>query len=170
MQEDLFRKGLVFAVIAFFICVSFQPIVAKDTISSEKKYDTKEFYETIKDIMNNKEIWDILEKYEIKVSQISFHQLFGRLQKEISNIIEKNEIFNKKIKQLSDYPCDCENENITWRFPFICVVLFILFLFFVSLWFNGFNIAFYVVELLWIKVVKIDCFWLDFIPPPPNLS
>jgi hypothetical protein len=49
-------------------------------------------------------------------------------QKEISSVIEKDTIINSEITQLQDSECDCEKENFQeWRFPFICVILIILF-------------------------------------------
>ena len=124
------KKGLAFAIILLFICVSFQPIIAKDTISTEKKSDTKELLETIFDIANNKEIQDIIQKSEINGSPIRFQQLLVRLQKEIIGAIEKNEVLNERIKQLSDLPCDCEKNNTArlWHFPVICTLLYPLFI------------------------------------------
>ena len=107
MQSKKLIKGFVFAVIILFVVVSFQPIVAKDTISPMKKSETKELLETIKDLANNKEIQDIIQKSEIKGRPIRFQQLLGRLQKEIIGAIEKNDALNESIKQLSDLPCDC---------------------------------------------------------------
>ena len=50
------------------------------------------------------------------------------IQKEISSVIEKDTIINSEITQLQDSECDCEKENFQeWRFPFICVILIILF-------------------------------------------
>ena len=134
MQKNIVKKGLVVAVIFLFVAVSFQPVFAKDTISPIKKSDTKELLETIFDIVNSKEIQNILQKSEIKGSPIRFQQLLGRLQKEIIGFIEKNDRLNRRLKQLSDTPCDCEKDNTNrlWHFPVICSFLFVLT--FVALW------------------------------------
>jgi len=66
MQKNIVKKGLVIAVIFLFVVISFQPVLAKDTISPEKKSDTKELLlETIKDIANNKEVQRIILKSQI---------------------------------------------------------------------------------------------------------
>ena len=164
MQKNIVKKGLVIAVIFLFICVSFQPVFAKDTISPMKKSDTKELLETILDIANNKEIQSIIQKSEIKGSPIRFQQLLGRLQKEIIGAIEKNDTLNGRIKQLSDLPCDCEkdNSNRLWHFPVICLFLFPLFIlaFGLAIRFN------YDYPLVIIGTIgwKLDCFWA-FLPP-----
>jgi len=113
-----------------FLGITIQPIIAKDTISPEKKSNTKELLETIRDLANSKEIQDIIQKSEIKGSPIRFQQLLGRLQKEIIGVIEKNEVLNERLKQLSDLPCDCEKDNTIrlWHFPVLCTLLFPLFI------------------------------------------
>jgi len=157
------KKGLVVAVIFLFIGVCFQPIIAKDTILPEKKSATKELLETILEIANNKEIQDIIQKSEIRGSPIRFHQLLGRLQKEIIGIIEKNDVINKRIIQLSDLPCDCENDNTTrWGFPVICKLLLpLLNIGWLLSWFS-FPLLLYIVRAIG---KALNCFW--FVPTPP---
>ena len=117
MKKEWLVKTLALSVVVLFISVSFQPIIAKDTISPEKKSDAKELLETILDIVNNKEIQDIIQKSEIKGSPIRFQQLLGRLLKELIGFIEKNEVIKERIKQLSDLPCDCEKDNKPLWYP-----------------------------------------------------
>jgi len=127
MQRNIVKKGLAFAVIILFIGVSFQPIIAKDTVSPVKKSDTKEMLETIKDLANNQEIQNIIQKSEIKGSPIRFRQMLDRLQKEIIGAIETNNVLNGRIKQLSDTPCDCENDNKAFWYPkILCAFLWVL--------------------------------------------
>ena len=70
-KSSMYKKCLAFAVILLFISISFQPVIAKDTISPMKKSDTKELLETIKDLANNKEIQDIIQKSEIKGNAVN---------------------------------------------------------------------------------------------------
>jgi len=159
----MYKKGLVIAVILLFVTVSIQPVFAKDTISHVKKSDTKELLETIKDLANNQEIQDIIQKSEIKGSPIRFQQLLGRLQKEIIVVIEKNDVLNEKIKQLSDTPCDCEKNNTTsWNFPVICTLLLPLFIFSIFLFAKYINedLVFLVDDI----GDKLHCFWSYVIP------
>jgi hypothetical protein len=65
MQKNIVKKGLVIAVIFLFIAVSFQPVFASDTISSEKASDLKKLLETVIDIANNKEIQRSILKSQI---------------------------------------------------------------------------------------------------------
>ncbi|MDH7507481.1 MAG: hypothetical protein QHH15_06850 [Candidatus Thermoplasmatota archaeon] len=84
-------------------------------------------------------------------------------QKEIINIIEKNDVFNKEIEQLSDLPCECEKDKTTgWGFPIICTLLFPLFLFSFMLYFK-FNIDYPLIIIGTIGWI-LNCFWA--IMPP----
>ena len=124
MQKNIVKKGFVIAVIFLFVAVSFQPIIAKDTISPIKKSDTKELLETILDIANNKKIQDIIQKSEINGSWIRSLKVLVVIQKVIIRVIEKNDVLNKRLKQLLDLPCDCEKDYTTrWSFPVICTLL-----------------------------------------------
>jgi hypothetical protein len=67
------------------------------------------------------------------------------LQKEITAVIEKNDKLDKKIEQLSDLPCDCENDNTNgWFFGKILLCLFLYslayFVTFYALLFNDFTL------------------------------
>jgi hypothetical protein len=121
MDKNIVKKGLTIVVIVLFVTVSFRPVFASDTVSPMKKSDTKEFLETIKDLADNKEIQSTIQKSEIRGSPIRFQQLLSRLLKEIISVIEKNDVLNEKIKQLSDLPCDCEKDNNPlWYPPIFC--------------------------------------------------
>jgi len=151
-------KWLAVVIILLFVGISFQPVVSKDIDLPMKKSNTKELLETIKDIANNKEIQDIIQKSEIKGSPIRFQQLLERLQKEIIGAIEKNDVLNGRLKQLSDLPCDCEKDNSTgWNFPILCILLLPLFIY--SIWL----FARYINEALVFLVDDIGdilhCFW-----------
>jgi len=65
MKKEWLVKTLACGIIVLFIIVSFQPVLAKDTISFEKKSDIKELLETVIDIANNKEIQRIFLKSQI---------------------------------------------------------------------------------------------------------
>jgi len=164
MKKEWLIKTLALGIVVLFICVSFQPIIAKDTDPLVKKSDTKDLLETIKDLANNKEIQDIIQKSEIKGIPIRFQQLLGRLLKEIIGAIEKNEVLNEKLMQLSNLPCDCEknNTNRLWHFPVICTLLFPLFIlaFGLSIKFHYDYPLIIIGTIGWI----LDCFWA-FLPP-----
>ena len=50
------------------------------------------------------------------------------LQKEITDVIEKDTTLYREISQLKNSECDCENENTTvWNFPVFCLLLFPLY-------------------------------------------
>jgi len=159
MQKNIVKKGLVVAVIFLFIFVSFQPVFAKDTVLHMKKSDTKELLETILDIANNKEIQSIIQKSEINGSPIRFQQLLVRLQREIIDVIEKNDVLNGRLKQLSDLPCDCEKDNNTtrWSFPVICTLLAPLYWLSIGL-FIWFDITSFV-QIIMIIGTGLNCFW-----------
>ncbi len=47
----------------------------------------------------------------------------------ITAVIENKDTLNELIEQLSDLPCDCENDDTTQRnYPVICVILFPFFI------------------------------------------
>jgi hypothetical protein len=58
-------------------------------------------------------------------SMVQQHQLINpAIQKEISNVIEKDVTLNNEMLQLSNFNCNCENENTTqWSFPLLCLLL-----------------------------------------------
>jgi len=67
----------------------------------------------------------IIKKSKIH-SMVEQYQLNNQgMQKEITDVIEKDATLNREIAQLSNSKCDCENENITsWNFPVLCAILF----------------------------------------------
>jgi len=73
MQKNIVKKGLVIAVICLFIGVSFQPIIAENTIAVEKESDynnvdieqAKEYlFQTLIDISNNSEVKEFLNVHK----------------------------------------------------------------------------------------------------------
>ena len=167
MEKHLIKKGLVFAVILLFIGVSFQPVLAKDTISLERKSNTMQvLFETIHDIANNKEFQDIIKKYEGKRNLLGFQHLQVSLQKEITDVIENNDALNKSLEKLLDLNCDCENEKTTtWGFPILCTLLFPFWWLFVYLVEVGGNIIYLIAmpifQILNFLAYKLDCYWLN---------
>ena len=171
MQKNIVNKGLSLAVIILFIGVNFQPVFAKDTISPGKKSDTKDLLETLLDIVDNKEILKIIQKYEYSGNLLESQYLKVNLQKEITGFIIKNDVLNGRLKQLSDLPCDCEN-NITfpWHFPVLCLILFpIIYVLGMSaivlvLVFNyPFpNFIWHLYEILFLIAYKFNCPYLQF--------
>ena len=137
MQKNIVKKGFVVAIIFLFIHVSFQPIIAKDTFLPEKKSsiikidNSKELLlGTILNIANNQEIQNIVQKYENKKSLLGFQHLKVNLQEEIIGVIGKNDEINERIKQLSDLPCDCENDNNPLWYPkILCTFLLIIYIY-----------------------------------------
>jgi hypothetical protein len=163
MKKEWLIKSLALVIVVLFIGVSFQPIIAKDTILPEKKSDSKELLETIFDIANNKDIQSIIQKYETKNSLLGFQHLQVNLQKEIIDVIVKNDEFNKIIKQLLELPCECENNNTNrWSFPVICKLLLpLLNIGWLLSWFS-FPLLLYILRAIG---KALNCFW--FVPTPP---
>ncbi len=66
MIDKSVKKGLVFAVILLFIGVAIQPGISTNTIQEEKTdVDAKNYlFQTIIDMVNNKEIQNIIQKSE----------------------------------------------------------------------------------------------------------
>jgi len=59
-------------------------------------------------------------------SLLEQHQMIPQgLQKEITDVIQKNATLNREIKQLSNAQCDCgDSTGVTaWMFPVICTIL-----------------------------------------------
>jgi hypothetical protein len=65
-------------------------------------------------IISKSRIRSIVERYQV------IHQ---EMQKKISATIEKNATINEEITQLSNLRCGCGNENTSWNFPVICILL-----------------------------------------------
>jgi hypothetical protein len=73
MKKELLLKPLALGIVALFICVSYQPIIAEKTISVEKTSDynnvdfeqAKEYlFQTIIDISNNPEVKAFLNQHK----------------------------------------------------------------------------------------------------------
>lgn len=66
----------------------------------------------------------IIKKSKIH-SMVEQYQLNNQgMQKEITDVIEKDATLNREIAQLSNSKCDCENDNTTqWNFPIFCFLL-----------------------------------------------
>jgi len=90
MKEGIYKKGLVFAVILLFIAVSFQPIIADNTISVGKESDynnvdfehAKEYlFQTLIDISNNPEIKGLLKQSNQRIftSNYDYKSAFSQL-------------------------------------------------------------------------------------------
>jgi len=103
---------------------------------------------------NKLKIHSILEQYQFYNQEI---------HKKITAVIEKDNIINGKIRQLSDLGCDCENTN-SWNFPILCTFLYQLWVSLVYLVEVGGTIIclllvpiFYILNFL---VNEFDCYWL----------
>ena len=167
MKKKSLVKILAMSIVVLFNVVNTQPVFAKDTILSEKKSDIKQLlFETISDIANNKEIQDIIQKYECKKSLLGFQHLQVNLQKEINDVIENNDAINKKLEQLSDLYCDCETGKAAiWKFPILCTLLLPLWWLFVYLAEVGGNIIYLITipifQVLNFLAYKFECYWLN---------
>jgi hypothetical protein len=71
MQKNIIKKGFIVAVICIFIAISFQPIIAEDTVSVEKESNceivnfkqVKDYlFQTLIDISNNAKLKEFLNK------------------------------------------------------------------------------------------------------------
>jgi len=149
MQSKKLIKGLVCAVIVLFIGIAVQPGISTNTIPEEKTDAKDLLFQTILDIVNNKEIQNIIQKYESERNLLGFQQLRERLQKEIIGAIENNDALNERLNQLSELPCDCEKDSTSsLDFPAICdilryiVVIFGIFPYlFLPIWYGALMIA-----------------------------
>jgi hypothetical protein len=106
-------------------------------------------------IISKSRMQSLLEKYKMTNPEI---------QKEISAVIEKDAILNAEIRQISNFDCDCENEDTTvWHFPVICIGLYFLTWFFVVLWlFVGISIAEEIGNIILHIAYDINCFFPPF--------
>lgn len=102
------------------------------------------------------------------------------MQKEISAVIEKDNILKNKISQLKSSECDCESDRaINWSFPVLCsflnvlmIIPLILFVFGSSLvalglWLRLMGLIGYIIELITVPIIYaiinvgaiFDCEW-----------
>ena len=162
----------VVGITILFLGVGIQPAIA--TVESKEDFidvEPKDYlFQTIIDIANNPDVKDIhslLERYQV-------------IQKEITAIIKDKDGLNRLKEQLSDLPCDCENDNTTrWGFPILCYILnvlmiipLILFAFGSSLgalglWFRLIGLIGYVIVRITVPIIYaiinvgaiFDCNW-----------
>ena len=66
--------------------------------------------------------------------------------------------------QLSNSECDCENEKTTglWKFPVTCMGLYLIFMFFYTLYLFDVRIGYEFAVLLDGIGTDLDCFWAPF--------
>jgi hypothetical protein len=109
-------------------------------------------------IINKPRMHSMIEQYQ-----------FGneRMQKEINAVIEKDANLKREITQLSASECDCENENTSWNFPIICMILFPIFYFdflLLLLVEAGLHYPAYLLNILLAILLYIgsalNCFWV----------
>jgi hypothetical protein len=162
---------LAFGITLLVLGVGIQPAIATVTPTKTVDFEPKDYlFQTIMKIANNPDVKDIqslLEKYQVK-------------QKEITAIIKDKDGLNRLKEQLSDLPCDCENDNTTrWGFPILCSILnvlmiipLILFVFGSSLgslglWFRFIGLIGYVIVMITVPIIYaiinvgtiFDCNW-----------
>jgi hypothetical protein len=101
----------------------------------------------------------IVERYQIS------HQ---KMQKEITAAIKKDTTINEEITQLSSLKCDCGNENTSWNFPVICMLLtpilmFILFIQYVAELMFHFDPLFFdfLLGIMGTIGSTLNCFWYN---------
>jgi hypothetical protein len=72
-------------------------------------------------------IQSILKQYQVSNQGV---------QKDISNVIERDATLKAEVTQLSDLKCDCENDStLQWNFPIICLILFPIVTILLILWY-----------------------------------
>jgi len=100
--------------------------------------------------LDESKIHSIIECYQVSNQWI---------QKEITNVIEKNDNLNSEITQLSNSNCDCQNNNITrlWNFPVLCTLLIPLFILSFGALIRYHNGYFF--EIMLIIGSVLNCFW-----------
>jgi hypothetical protein len=111
-------------------------------------------------------------------SMVQQYQLQNPItQEEMIGIIEKDVTLKGEITQLQDSVCDCVNESASeWRFPVICVALYIIFMFFIYImmffqdYCNGGDIAAAIANSIAQIADDLNCFWGLFDPDIRSLS
>ncbi len=90
MQKNIIKKGLVIAVIFLFFAISFQPIIAKDTILSEKKSDLVEV------IISTCKIDEIEDQTKFLTAQqtIYLNNIFNELKNKLKSADTEEETIN----------------------------------------------------------------------------
>ena len=162
---------IVVGITILFLGVTVQPAIA--TIKPEIEIDIEpkdNLFQTIIDIANIPDVKDIrslLKRYQV-------------IQKEITAIVKVKDELNRLKEQLSDLPCDCENDSTPrWGFPILCSILNVLMikpliLFVVGsslgalgLWFRLVGIIGYFIVMITVPIIyaiinvgtMFDCNW-----------
>jgi hypothetical protein len=94
-------------------------------------------------------------------SMIEHYQVDNQwVQKEITAVIEKDAVFNREIKRLSNFRCGCEtNTEYIWTFPVLCTLLHPLYIFTAIIWvLSQMQILIPVEIMLYIGSI-LDCWW-----------
>jgi hypothetical protein len=88
------------------------------------------------------------------------------MQKEITAAIEKDATLNGEITQLSSLKCDCGNENTSWNFPILCMLLIPILIFLIViqldvLWFFHIELPFLhsLTVIIGIIGTTLNCVW-----------
>jgi len=123
--------GVNIIVACLFVLASCSNVVGFQTVTLSNQKIIKDeinqkelLFQTILDIVNNKEIQNIIQKYDSERNLLGFQQLRERLQKEIIGAIENNDALNERLNQLSELPCNCEKDSTSsLDFPAICDIL-----------------------------------------------
>ena len=103
-------------------------------------------------------------KDEIDYKELLFQTMFGitnnqELQKKIPNVINRLSELRKKIEHIGKMPCNCGKDILyRWSFPFICLLLFPIFIFALMLAF-GIGEGFEFLEYLGEIGINLNCFW-----------
>ena len=115
MRNSWYKKAIVLSIIVLFLGVSIQPSMGAEIPDKIEVEPKDNLIQKIKEITNSPDFKNI-------------HSIPERLL--INNpVIEKViTTFIERIEQLSDLPCDCENDDTTlWFFPVLCAFLIIPF-------------------------------------------
>jgi hypothetical protein len=100
-------------------------------------------------VISKSKIQSIIEKYQLNNQG---------MQKEITAVIEKDATLNEEMTQLSNLKCDCENENITWNFPVLCLLLFPLVITLIAITLISHQVI-PLIDILMNIGLKLHCFW-----------
>jgi hypothetical protein len=109
-------------------------------------------------IINKLKIRSIVEHYQVNNQE---------MQKEITAVIKKDITLHGEMTQLSTFKCDCENENTSWNFPILCMLLWPIVIFLVVI--EG--VAIFIFHLNYLPFISflaqiivnigltLNCFW-----------
>jgi len=111
MQKNIIMKGLVVVVIFLFVIVSFQPIIAKDTILSEKKSDLVEVTVSTCKVDGIEDQTKFLTKQQM----VYLDNIFNELKNKLKNADTEEETINiyyEAIESLDQYGLLPDNLSI----------------------------------------------------------